>query len=290
MDIGFPTMFPGFSPRFSETGKGNESRAWASDHSSSPAVGRAAISRENAAIFWLPRPANLPLFAASATSGNSASARQRHRWRWRQRERARVFLYFRWLRCWMDGTEGTRGTDGGQYGGSRANALSTLDVNRVRWPGSHAQCQRPSRRSRNSLVTSPDRRRGNRRRCWLDATRAPHRLLYSGWKKPRSLACLEAYSVYSASNTSSISGRPRAKRIIIVLIVLAPAHVVTRNAHKISQHVRHGGFFILDIHKDWNKGCKRKGEREIYFQRIRRARASYESLARILSYLSISFI
>lgn len=27
MDIGFPTTFPGFSPRFSETGKEDESRA-----------------------------------------------------------------------------------------------------------------------------------------------------------------------------------------------------------------------------------------------------------------------
>lgn len=129
MDIEFPSTFPGFSPRSSETGKEDESRARASDRPSSPAAGRAAISRENAAIFWLARPANLPLFAA-ATSGNSAPAQQRHRRR-RRRERARVFLYFRWSRCWADGTDGsrgTRGTDGGQYGGSRANALSTLDV------------------------------------------------------------------------------------------------------------------------------------------------------------------
>lgn len=138
------------------------------------ALSCAAISRENAQFFG---SRALPWFSPysllySQRCGNGARLLAPRNGAAATRNIGRVCFCIR-VAMHRDRGDGT----GAQYGGSRAaertrsrgESRALIDDNRVKWPGSSAQCQCPSRQSHSSHEAVRSLR--NRRRCLLDATR-----------------------------------------------------------------------------------------------------------------------
>lgn len=206
-------MMLGFSPRLAGRGKKRNLARASTRHPLPRSVAhRAAINRENAAIFWLTRPANLPLFAATA-SGNSASARQRHRWQRRAlRAGACVFVFSLVAMC-GDGTVGGQGANMAiaERTRSRREPRARLSTT-IAWDG-------PASRY-SAIVCHADLVARLRHYRIIaagtvgDVSLMQHALLLDSFNRAEKnfARSLVSRPAYSASNTSSVSTRPRAKK------------------------------------------------------------------------------